>query len=1708
VKRSTIARLTKELLITALLGSVAVSLAADKRVRLRSEIIATPEADKSPAGRARATEGGVASGLFLVQFEDQFQPAWKGSLRAMGVELVRYVPDDAFVARFDNVRVNAVRALPFVRWVGEFRPDHKIHPRLKNQAQGKPAREALAVSVLLSPLASPAEAAEAQRTLPGASRTVVPRLGTILRGQVPAGQVTALAQSSGILWIEPAPQVRLYDEVSSRIVAGDGAGHDTAMMDLGYDGAGVTVAVADSGLDSGEIDYMHPDLAGRVKALLFYGGLEDAADEHGHGTHVAGIIAGNGATGEIDENDYLYGLGVAPGAELVVQRLFDGRGAYYAPPTYETLTREARQAGADIGSNSWGDDTQGAYDLSAAEFDALVRDADLLTPGDQPYILEFSAGNAGGYQTIGSPAVGKNVIATGASQNNRFNLPIEEFTIYADGQDAMADFSSRGPCEDGRIKPDVVAPGTWIASLRSIYADDENAWWPISDNYFYMSGTSMAGPQVSGAAAVFVQYFRATHTNATPSPALVKAALINSATDMDDGWGTGPTPNMDEGWGRVDLPQLIGRSQSPEFLDQAVPLAQGQVFEYRVVIDSDATPLKITLAYTDVPGFPGSPVALVNDLDLEVIGPDGLFYRGNQFEEGESVPNAPSADNINNVEGVYLAAPLPGEYVVRVRARQVVEDARADTPADDQDFALVISASIAPPGNGILTFDRPAYTVPGLIKLTLVDHNLAGQTTVDILLQSTTEPTGEVITLRSSGVTGLFTANVATATGPPVPDGQLHIRHGDSIEALYEDALPPATRTFTARADLLPPVIANVGVSTRFGRTFVSFSTDEDAVSSVRYGTNGLSYSATNRFFDTVHELALTNVFPNLPYRFLVIAEDAAGNRATNGPRSFTAEQSPTVLLVDAYTDMLFSVPPLTGYTDPLDRLGVSYEIFDATAGDSPTLADLRPYRCVIWRLSEFQFPELGGTTIYDAQVQALTNYLAGGGSLLIASMEFLSRLPGDGFPNFARDWLQVGGFVEDTGVSSLTGASGDPMGSGINSLLDYAAYEDSFKEDMGIPVDVSDTIAPTTNAAPVFYDGFSVCGVRSPKPGVDLPGRVVFLSFPLDAVPLGSGVGNNRAGLLRNILNFLAPPEGNSTIALDSDRYTVPNVAVVEVEDHDLEGQGQTTVTFYSPRQPSGVTVTLRETVRRGLFRGSVALVPAGGGSGGPALVVQAGDAIRADYLDVSANTVNSATAVIEITPPAITGVGSEPDYVAAFVWWDTSEPADALVQFSDTPENLSPTNSFPINSTAYDPSLDTYHELLLQNLLPNHTYYFRVVSRDKAGNVAVDDNGGQYYIFTTLQPVSLPWTDDLEQGLGDWTVISAEGSERDWTLGTPGGGVSAHSPSTCWGSNLGGAQLGLAESVLVSPGIFLAGGNEATLRVWQNYDFLTADTEIEFGEVWLITNATTGAYVTLDTLGTIWGGPSDSSFGWEEVEYDLTPYLGTVVYVAWHYFVVGDDLERQGWLVDDISVEVGQAGRGTIQVNNNLAQAFVVVTGPVSRSGVGQSLVISNAPPGEYVVHFGAVPYYDLPAPQTQTLQASNVLVFHGNYVFTDSNQNGISDLWEQQYFGSAAPGHLPSWDSDGDGVSDYDEFVAGTNPTNSASVLRASFAPPTNGVAQLSWKATGSRAYRVLGSDDLLTWVPLTDWLHAPRSSVRQPVAIGPDVRARFFRLEVQP
>ena len=286
----------------------------------------------------------------------------------------------------------------------------------------------------------------------------------------------------------------------------------------------------------------------------------------------------------------------------------------------------------------------------------------------------FAAGNAGVDTTpadgvvdagsIGSPASAKNCLTVGASEN----LRPEQAVVYGTGSwatrypsapissdplanssNGMAAFSSRGPCADGRIKPDLVAPGTYIISTRThAIASGTDVLWgnlPGNTNYCYSAGTSMATPLASGSAAVLREYLRQAKgiTNA-PAP-LVKALLLNTARDLSPGqYGTGAAremtnaPNNVEGWGLVNLETGLFRGQG-----HGVRLVNGwdTPFTGAGAVTSSVTvfntnyPLRVHLAWNDYPASTFSMDTtyttlmgggLVDDLDLRVVGPAGTVH--------------------------------------------------------------------------------------------------------------------------------------------------------------------------------------------------------------------------------------------------------------------------------------------------------------------------------------------------------------------------------------------------------------------------------------------------------------------------------------------------------------------------------------------------------------------------------------------------------------------------------------------------------------------------------------------------------------------------------------------------------------------------------------------------------------------------------------------------------------------------------------------------------------------------------------------------------------------------------------------------------------------------------------------------------------------------------------------------------------------------
>ncbi|HZM06290.1 MAG TPA: S8 family serine peptidase [Candidatus Saccharimonadales bacterium] len=1681
------------------------------------------------ASEPKSVESTNGSRLYLIQFEAHPLAAQRAVLQSLGVDLLKYVPDDAFIARLTNASPGQVRALNFVRWVGPYMVKHKIHPRLSAALQRTNAP--LAVNLLLSPHATAGEVAQVRGLLKSVIHESRLRQGFILRGVLEPGALNKLAALDAVLWIEPAPHRKLVDEAAAKLVGGDdgNVATPTVTQQLGFGGQGVTVCVADTGLDSGDTNTMHPDVRGRVTGLKFYPPLTDGSDGYGHGTHCAGIVAGNAATGETDPySGAWYGLGVASQSSLFIERIFDDNANEVSPaPSDEMLTQDGVRNGAQIGANSWGNDVQGEYDTDASQFDELVRDADSVTPGDQPYILEFSAGNAGpDSETLDSPATGKNVIATGASENTP-NFYTEIYGLYADGSDTIADFSSCGPCEDGRIKPDVVTPGTWIASMASSAAPDEAAVaWTVIDNYYvYMGGTSMSGPAAAGGAAAFVQYYKSTHANAMPSPALVKAALINSASELDESnGGPGPIPNFQEGWGRVNLTNLIDSARNFQFVDQSALLSTGDVYQQHTFVGSSNQSLKITLAYTDVAGFPGAIPALVNDLDLEVVGPDGTLYRGNQFVAGESMPNPTSADNLNNVEAVHLSQPLPGDYLIRVRAVNVVEDSRLDTSAIDQDFALVVSGPLLTANQGEVLMDRTNYTAPSAINLEVLDAGRAASSSVTVNLTSTTEPAGEQITLRSTGGFGEFTNTVATLMGNPAADGKLEVHNGDAITASYVDS-SGATQTSSATAVLTAPVISGVNTSLDLGVTSITWQTGDAANSVIYYGTNSsaLNLVASDPTLTTSHDINLGNLAPGATYYFVVVSTDDAGNSATNNnsgsPYNFVAVTTPPVLMVDAYESADGSPVIDNGsYTNALAATGYGFAYWNVLERGAPVLANLQPFRVVIWRTTDDIINYTGtNNTLTPAQQTMIQTYLNNGGSFFMASMDILTQL---GDVPFRANVLQVGGFAqnsdppapcdcdEDFGVPSFVGIPGDPITSGMNVTLDYSSYPildlgdgDVFGPDFG------DTFTPAASAAPIAYEPVSgkCCGARFPPTGVNSPGRVVFLSFPLDTVPETGPTPDNETALLLNVLSFLDPGgNGIGTVTLDQSDYTIPSVVTVEVGDTAIAGSGHAYATLSAASFTNQVTVTLNESAHPGLFNGSITLVATNTALPGQ-LRVRNGDTITANYFDAAIQSNIVAMAVVDTNPPVITGVAAATNVGGAVVTWTTSEAADSLVQYGEGPI---------LDHSTYNAEWVASHSITLSQLLANHAYYFQVVSRDSAGNAATDDNLGQLYSFTTPKTLQPPWFDNLESGAANWTVVpdttSGLGSSLNWTLGTPNNGLqtSAYSGTRAWGSDLNGAQIPFsASSYLYSPVIDLTGFGEATLTFWDCFDFSEVFFDpyyYEQGQIMISSNPSTPpgnlTAIAMDFSGQV-------SDDWEMETVDLTPYVGHPIQIVFDYAAF-EGGTTYGWLVDDVGV-TGLAGgaSGTVVISKNIGSGSFTLSGPISQSGSGLVTTITPAPPGQYVVQFGDVAFYQTPAPQTNTLMGSNILSFTGTYTFPDVNSNGISDLYEQYYFGSLSTNRTRLTDSDGDGMSDYAEFIAGTNPTNASSNLRIirSYATPGGMTAQ--WSAIPGRIYQVQTSTNLLNWSPVSLWLQSSNSPMTY-VWTNTSDNARSFRIEVRP
>jgi len=489
----------------------------------------------------------------------------------------------------------------------------------------------------------------------------------VIFAKVPAGKIDILAQMPEVAGIDDVKIYKPLLDTSAYSIYAD------TFWNNNYTGYPWDVAVVDTGIDSSHPAFSSIYIEGRDFVTNDCDG-NDPDDYDGHGTHVAGIIASGDATYR----------GIAPGAWLINVKAYtddtcnSGSGWF----TDTNIMRGIEWAifnstyNAEIISVSLGGSSNSSEDDLSRFFDAIV--------GDLGIVAVIAAGNSGNdctyppcYGSVESPGISYNAITVGA---------MDDGNTADRSDDVIADYSSRGPVPGtSRIKPDIMAPGSNIKSA----AHDWEGNLGLNPDFVTKSGTSMAAPHISGAAALLM-------SAGVYDPKEIKALLINTAEDYG-----APGGDYDYGWGYVDLNHAY--FHTPDVRLGEVNTSQDYLFYKGSVLAGD----RATLVWNRHAVYEGDayPTTYFNLSDLDLY-----LYRET---DGELLDASVSAED--NVEQV--VSPSDATVVVKV---EVFSFAAGIT---SEEFALATEEgfSLASPPSLTAVVITPSSVAPGSNFDVLVD---------------------------------------------------------------------------------------------------------------------------------------------------------------------------------------------------------------------------------------------------------------------------------------------------------------------------------------------------------------------------------------------------------------------------------------------------------------------------------------------------------------------------------------------------------------------------------------------------------------------------------------------------------------------------------------------------------------------------------------------------------------------------------------------------------------------------------------------------------------------------------------------------------------------------------------------------------------------------------------------------------------------------
>lgn len=591
--------------------------------------------------------------LSILQFETQVLGPWRSGVEELGVVLHRYLPHQAFIAHVPADRRARVLELPYVRWIGPYRPSDRIDPRLA---------EAWSKGELP---AAPRVLVELVDRSPGRGRSFVDRWtrnggfaevfragDALLEITVPRERLQHLAADDDVLSIGPwAPP-----ELDLDLVRAIG-GADFLESLRGYAGQDVAVEVMDQGMDPSHPDFSHhpPIIHGNPGGPSTF-----------HGSSVYGILFGDG-TGDPKARGLLpTGQGVFAGFSP-----FYGGGSNRYAHTAE-LVDPAGPYRAIGQTNSWGDPRNQAYDARSAQMDTILFDLDL--------VITQSQGNSGNPDSR-PQAWAKNIVSVGG---------IRHQNTLSTSDDSWSFGASSGPAPDGRVKPDLVH------FYDSVYAAGS------SGGYGEFGGTSAATPIVMGHFGLLSQMWHeglfgnptgSDPFDSRPRAATARALLINTAFQWPFSGAGHDLTRTHQGWGRPDLRNLYHQRLRMLVVNETDALQNLQSKVYGVTVAPSTPELKATLVFRDPPGTTSAAQHRINDLSLELTSPSGVVYWGNHGLDvgNHSLPGG-TENSIDPIENVFVLNPEAGAWQVRVVASELNLDGNLATPLVlDAVYGLVVS---------------------------------------------------------------------------------------------------------------------------------------------------------------------------------------------------------------------------------------------------------------------------------------------------------------------------------------------------------------------------------------------------------------------------------------------------------------------------------------------------------------------------------------------------------------------------------------------------------------------------------------------------------------------------------------------------------------------------------------------------------------------------------------------------------------------------------------------------------------------------------------------------------------------------------------------------------------------------------------------------------------------------------------------------------